>query len=88
MLQVTIYSDKAPRTWRIWKLLPVQVEGVFVSSQSSSETLGSGLPPSYDGDATGQSSTRAHHAESGRDYFGTIVTEVTTITKRYRLEDA
>jgi hypothetical protein len=73
--------------WRIWKLLPVQVEGAFTPSQSSSGTPGSGPPPSYGG-ATGQSSARTHHAESERDDFGTIVTEVTTITKRYRLEDA
>jgi hypothetical protein len=71
----------------IWKLLPVQDEGAFTPSQSSSETSGS--PPSYGGDATGQSSTRAHHAESERDDFGTVVTEVTTVTtrRRYRVED-
>jgi hypothetical protein len=60
---------------QIWKLLPVQDEGWFTPSQSSSETSGS--PPSYGGDATGQSSTRAHHTESKHDDFGTVVTEVT-----------
>ena len=70
----------------IWKLLHVQDEGAFTPSQSSSETSRS--PPSYDGDAAGRSSTRTQHAESERDDFGTIVTEVTTITKRYRVEDA
>ena len=52
--------------------------------------------PSYDGDATGQSSTHAQHAESERDEFGTIVNEVTVVTitstittrKRYRVKDA
>jgi hypothetical protein len=68
----------------------MKVEDAFMPSQSSSETLGSGFPPSYDGDATGQSSTRAQYAESEQDDFGTVVTEVTTVTtrKRYRVEDA
>ena len=65
-------------------------EGAFTPSQPSSETLGSGSLPSYDGDTTGQSSTHTQHAESERDDFGTIVTEITTITtrRRYRVEDA
>jgi hypothetical protein len=88
VFQVLLYKD-APRViWRIWKLLPVKVEGTFAPSRSLSEVLGSGSPPSYNGGATGQSSTRTQHAESEHDDFGTIVTEVTTITKRYRLEDA
>jgi len=67
----------------------VKVEGVFAPLQSSSETLGSDSPPLYDVDTTGQSSTRAQHAESERDGFGTIVTEVTVVTtrKRYRVEN-
>ena len=75
---------------QIWKLIPVEVEGATAASRSSSEALGSGSPPSYDGGVTGQSSTGAQHVESERDDFGTIVTEVTTITtrKRYRVEDA
>lgn len=49
----------------------------------------SGLPPSYDRDATGGSPTRAQRTDFERDDFGTIVTEVTTVTtrKRYRIED-
>jgi len=81
--KVILFKDAPPRrAWRIWKLLPAGVQG---PSQSPSETLGSGSPPSYDGDAT----TRTQHAESERDDFGTIVTEVTTVTtrKRYRVED-
>lgn len=74
---------------QIWKLLPVQDEGWFTPSQSPSEPSGS--PPSYGGDTTGQSSTRTyhHHGGSERDDFGTVVTEVTTVTtrKRYRVED-
>ncbi|KAF9648161.1 hypothetical protein BDM02DRAFT_2342340 [Thelephora ganbajun] len=76
----------------IWKLLPVKVEGTVTPSQSSPETLGSGPLPSYEDGASGQSSTRAQHTESERDDFGTIVTEVTTVTtttrRRYRVEDA
>lgn len=89
-LQVTIRSDNQRQTWRIWKLLPVKVEGVFTPSQLLSETIGSGSPPSYDRDATGQSSTHAQHAESERDDFGATVTEVTTVITRrkYRVEDA
>jgi len=92
-LQVVIHSnDGSPHAaWRIWKLLPVKVEGVPAPSQVLSETLGSGSLPSYDGDATRQSSTRAQHVNSERDEFGTIVNEVTvtttTVHKRYRVED-
>lgn len=70
----------------------MKVEGVLTPPQPLSETLGPRSPPSYDGDATGQSSTRTQDAESERDDFGTIVTEVTTVTtstrRRYRVEDA
>ena len=64
----------------------MKIEG---SLSPSSEVLGSG-PPSYDEGATGQSSVRTQVAESERDDFGTVVTEVTTVTtrKRYRVEDA
>jgi hypothetical protein len=88
---ITWVDGDKPWPSRIWKLIPVKVEGIFTPSQPSSETLGSGFPPSYDAEATvGQSSTRAQHAESERDDFGTIVTEVTTVTtrRRYRVEDA
>ena len=56
----------------------------------SGETSGSSSLPPYDGDGSGQSSTRAQHAESEDDDFGTVVTEVTVVTtrKRYRVEDA
>jgi hypothetical protein len=87
IFQVLLYKDAPRETWRIWKLLPVKVEGVSTLPRALSEVLGSGSPPSYNGGATEQSSTRIHHADSERDDFGTIVTEVTTITKRYRLED-
>ena len=86
--QVLLVNDEVHETWRVWKLIPVKTEGAVTPSQSLSEVLGSGSPPSYNGGATGQSSTRTQHAESERDGFGTIVTEVTTITKRYRVEDA
>jgi len=75
--------------WRMWKLVPVKVEGFFTPPQSP---LGSGSPPSYGENTTGQSSTHTQHAESERDDFGTIVTEVTTTVvttrKKYRVEDA
>jgi len=83
------FWNVAPAAWQAWRLIPVKVGGVSPPSQSFSETLGSGSPPLYDGDVTGQSSTRAQHAESERDDFGTIVTEVTVVTtrKRYRVEN-
>ena len=60
-----------------WKLIPVKVGGVFTTSRPSFETSGLGSLTSYDGDTTGgQSSTHTQHAESDRDDFGTIVTEV------------
>ena len=88
--QVSIREDEPPRkAWRIWKLIPMKVEGSFARSQLSAETLGSGSLPSYDGE-TSQSSARAEQVQSERDEFGTVVTEVTVVTtrKRYRVEDA
>ena len=81
-------------TWRIWKLIPVKVKGVFAPAELLSERLGSDPLPSYGGDTNGQPSTRAEHVESEYDEFGTIVNEVTVTTttvttrKRYRVEDA
>ena len=68
----------------------MNVEGAPTTSGSSSEALGPGPLPSYDGDTAGQSSAHTQHTESERDDFGTIVTEVTTVTTRrkYRVEDA
>ena len=64
----------------MWDLIPVSVEGP--------ETTGRDSPPLYEGDATGRYHTRAHNAETERDDFGTIVTEITTVTtrRRYRVE--
>jgi len=84
-----MYQDGV-RPNQIWKLIPVKVEGAPTPSRSSSETLGPGSLPSYDVGTAGQSSARAQRMEeSERDDFGTIVTEVTTITtrRRYRVED-
>jgi len=60
---------------------------VSAPSQSTFEKFDPGSLPSYEGDVAGQSSTRV---ESESDNFGTIVTEVTTVTtrKRYRVQDA
>ena len=87
-IQVTIWApdsgrDSAPLL--MWKLIPVKVE-----PRSPNETGEHGFPPSYEGDETGQSSTRTQRAESERDDLGTIVTEVNTVTtrRRYRVEDA
>ena len=57
----------------MWDLIPVSVEGP--------ETTGRESPPLYEGDT-------AQHAETERDDFGTIVTEITTVTtrRRYRVE--
>ena len=89
--QVVTWPDTDLQPNQIWKLIPVKVESTSTPSHSSSETLGLGSLPSYDMDPAGQSSARAQHTEeSERDDFGTIVTEVTTITtrRRYRVEDA
>ena len=62
-------------------------------SQQSSGIPGSGPLPPYEGDSTGQSSTRAQHSENSEhdDEFGTVVTEVTTVLtttrRKYRVED-
>jgi len=84
------FCDLSPSAWQAWKLIPVKADGVFAPSQPLSETLVLSSPPLYDGDAAGLSSTRAQHAESENDDFGTIITEVTVVTtrKRYRVGDA
>ena len=83
--------DNERLSHRVWRLIPVKVGGTLSPSQSFSETHGSGSPPSYDGAATGQSSTHTRVAESESDNFGTVVTEVTTVLtttrKKYRVED-
>ena len=88
--QVQFWTDTESLPWFIWELIPVKVEGLLKPSKSSSETLGSGPLPSYDGGDTRQSSARAQHTE--HDEFGTVVTEVTTTVvttcKKYRVEDA
>ena len=60
--------------------------------QLSPSTPGRGPLPSYDGHATGQSSTHTQHVESKNDDFSTVVTEVTTTVvttcRKYRVEEA
>ena len=77
----------------MWRLVPERGVGASIPQRSSTsvETLKPGSLPSYEA-GSGQSSTRAQHAESERDEFGTIVDEVTVVTtttrRRYRVEDA
>jgi len=73
---------------QVWRLIPVEVESVDTPlPQSSPETFGLGLPP-YDLNEPGQSSSHTQHMGSERDDFGTVVTEVTTVTtrKKYRVD--
>ncbi|KAF9783532.1 hypothetical protein BJ322DRAFT_1110426 [Thelephora terrestris] len=85
--KVKLYNN-GRNPWQTWRLIPVKVEGTFTPSQVLSGTLGSSSLPPYDGDASGQSSTRAQQAECECNDFGTIVTEVITTRRRYRVEDA
>ena len=91
--QVILYRYEPHISCRIWKLLPVKVEGVVTPSQLLSETLGSDSLPSYDRSTIGQSSTHTQHTEAEDDELGTVVNEVTVVTttvttrKRYRVED-
>ena len=85
-----IYEDGlSRRPWRIWKLIPVEVEGSSRHAQLPAETVASGSLPSYDGDQW-QTSALAQHAESEHDEFGTVITEVTVVTtrKKYRVDGA
>ena len=95
--QVRVW-DEHEDAWQTWKLIPVKVETVITpTSSSSSGNLDSSSLPSYDGDITGQTTTRTQHIESERDGFGMIVNEVTVVTtntsntvtthKRYRVAD-
>jgi len=65
----------------------MKAEGTFAPSRLPPETPDLVPPPSYDRDATGEPSARTQHVEFESDDFGTIVTEVTTVTtrRRYRL---
>ena len=87
--------DKEPVHSRIWKMIPVEVEGTFtqpVQPFYASKTPDSDFPPLYD--PTERPPAHAQRAGLERDEFGTIVNEVTvlntTVTthKRYRVEDA
>ena len=90
--QVITWMDNEPDSTLIWKLVPVKVENMLAPSRSSSGMLGLDSLPSCNGNATGQSPTRAQHAGSGHDEFGTVVTEVTTTViitrKKHRVKDA
>ena len=89
VLVVPVKNQYPPK--RIWKLIPVNVEGTVSPSQLLSKALGSG-PPSYSGDAAGEPSVQTQVVESERDDSGALVTEVTTVTtttrRTYRVEDA
>ena len=69
----------------------MKVEGAFTPPRSSFEAPEQGPLPSYER-AARQSSTHAQRAESERDEFGTVVTEVSVVTtttrRKYRVEDA
>lgn len=86
-----VVEDDSKLPQRIWKLIPVKVEGTSPPSGLSSETPYSG-PPLYNRYPIGQSSVRGQVADPDLDDFRTIVTEVTTVTtttrKRYLVEDA
>lgn len=79
--------------WQTWIFKCVKAEGTFTPSQLSLRTPNAGATPPNDGDATG-TPTQTQHAEYERDDFGTIVTEITTVTntistrKKYRVDDA
>ena len=64
--------------------------GVGGASTSSRSQSGQEVPPSYEGGEP--SAGMNQHTESERDDFGTIVTEITTVTtstrRRYRVEGA
>lgn len=76
----------------MWKLIPVRVEGVFTPLRLPSEKPNSSSLPPDNGDTAGQAPAYAQHAEFEHNDFGTVVTEVTTVTtstrRRYRVEDA
>ena len=83
--------------WRVWKLIPVNVENTVSPSQLLPDRLGSIPPPTYEGHMTEPDSpTHVRRVESEHEEFGTIVNEVTVVTttstvttrKRYRVEDA
>ena len=58
----------------MWKLIPSETAQEF--------------PPLYEEEATGQPPPQVQRVELGRDDFGTILTEVTTTRRKYRVEDA
>ena len=78
-----IWTDTERLSWRIWKLIPVGVEGVSEPSGSSSGALDdSGFPPLYEGVGQ-QPSTQTQRTESENDAEVTIVTTL----KKYRVQE-
>jgi len=67
------HADRESQTGLMWKLIPVEAP----------ETMRQEPPPLYEGDTTGPA--RTQHTDYERDDFGTIVTEVITTRRRYRV---
>ena len=85
--QVVFYDDTG-HAWQTWRLIPVKSsEGAFMPLQLPLVRVP--LFHTNIKDATGEPSTRTQHLESESDDFGTMVTEVTTVTtrKRYRVQE-
>ena len=89
--QVHLWTDATLYPWFIWNLIAVKVEDTPTPSRPAPEAPGPSSPPQYNENGTEQSSAHSQHAESERDDFGTIVTEVTTTLvttrKKYRVDD-
>ena len=62
----------------------MKIEGISNPPKSLSESVGSDSLPPYSGNETGQSFTNARYTEYEYGDFGTMATEVTTITTRNR----
>lgn len=87
--QVQFWVNNESHTEKIWKFFPVKTDASSTPPPEADDS------PLYEEGPTGQSSTRTKHAESEKDEFGTIVTEVTVVTtkstvttrKKYRVGD-
>ena len=85
--QVKFY-DFTPNAWQVWRLISTEVEG----TGTPYERFGLDPLPQYNENEHMRFPAHVRREELERDDFGTVVTEVTTVTtstrRRYRVEDA
>jgi len=82
------FYDSASYTWQVWRLIPTEVEG----ADRPHERFDLDPLPQYNENERMRFPAHVRREELDRDDFGTVVTEITTVTtstrKKYRVEDS